>query len=114
MILDCARATPGAFGALRLWISCLGAALAAALAGCSTNTNVNNGTPVVTVSSAAAGDFSTYVVGISLLSLTRADGAVEYPAYGGTAEEWADLTRRTDLTELLNEVGIPTGNYNSR
>lgn len=113
MILDCARARPGAFGALRLWIFGLGAALAVALAGCSTNTNVNNGTPVVTVSSAAAGDFSTYVVGISLLSLTRTDGAVEYPAYGSTTEEWADLTRRTDLTELLNAVGLPTGTYTS-
>ena len=57
MIFDCARARAGAFGALRLWICGFVAALAAALAGCSTNTNVSNGTPVVTVSSQAAGDF---------------------------------------------------------
>jgi hypothetical protein len=112
MILDCARARPGAFGALRLWIFGLGAALAAALAGCSTNTNIKNGTPVVTVSSAAAGSFSTYVVGISLYSLTRSDGYIAYPA-GYTAEEFADLTKRVDLTELLNAVGIPTGTYTS-
>jgi hypothetical protein len=97
-------------GALRLWICGFGAALA--LAGCSTNQNVNNGTPVVTVSTQAAGDFSTYVIGISLYSMTRKDGYVAYPA-GYTAEEFADLTQRVDLTELLNAVGVPTGTYTS-
>jgi hypothetical protein len=112
MILDCARARTGAPGALCLWILALGAALAAALGGCSTNTNVTNGTPVVTVHADAARDFSTYVVGITLYSLTRSDGYVAYPA-GYTAEEFADLTQRVDLTELLNAVGIPAGTYKS-
>jgi hypothetical protein len=112
MIFDRARAKPGAFGALRLWIFGLGAALAAALAGCSTNTHVNNGTPVVTVNAQAAGDFSAYVVGVTLYSATRSDGYVAYPA-GYTYEEFADLTQRVDLTELLNAVGIPTGTYTS-
>ena len=112
MILDRARAKPGALGALRLWICGMGMALAAALAGCSTNTHVSNGTPVVTVTSQAAGDFSTYVVGISVYSLTRSDGYVSYPA-GYTTEEFADLTQRVDLTELLNAVGVPTGSYAS-
>jgi hypothetical protein len=112
MILDCARARTGALGALRLWIYGIGAALAAALAGCSTNTTVVNGTPVVTVHADAAGDFSTYVVGITVYSLTRTDGYISYPA-GYTAEEFADLTQRVDLTELLNAVGIPTGTYTS-
>ena len=111
MILDRARAKSGALGALRLWICGFGAALVA-LAGCSTNTNVKNGTPVVTLASQAAGDFSTYVVGVSLYSLTRSDGYVAYPA-GYTYEEFADLTQRVDLTELLNAVGVPTGTYNS-
>jgi hypothetical protein len=112
MILDRARAKPGASGALRLWICAFAAALAAALAGCSTNTNVTNGTPVVTVASQATGDFSTYVVGISLYSMTRSDGYVAYPA-GYTYEEFADLTQRVDLSELLNAVGVPTGTYTS-
>ena len=112
MILDRARAKPGAFGALRLWICGLVAALAAALAGCSTSTHVSNGTPVVTVTSQAAGDFSTYIVGITVYSLTRTDGYIAYPA-GYTAEEFADLTKQVDLTELLNAVGIPTGTYKS-
>jgi hypothetical protein len=112
MILDCARARTGALGALRLWILGLGVALAAALAGCSTNTNVNNGTPVVTVHADATGDFTTYVVGITLYSLKRTDGFIAYPA-GYTAEEFADLTQRVDLTELLNAVGIPSGTYTS-
>ena len=110
MSLDRARARTGALGAMRLWIGGFVAALAAALAGCSTNTNVSNGTPVVTVNAQAAQAFSTYVVGISLYSLTRSDGYVAYPA-GYTAEEFADLTQRVDLTELLNVVGIPTGTY---
>lgn len=112
MILDRARARTGASGALRLWICGFGAALAAALAGCSTNTKVYNGTPVVTVTAQAAQAFSTYVVGISLYSMTRSDGYVAYPA-GYTAEEFADLTQRVDLTELLNAVGIPSGTYKS-
>jgi hypothetical protein len=112
MILDRARAKSGALGAMRLWIFGFGAALVAALAGCSTNTKVYNGTPVVTVTSQAAGDFSAYVVGVTLYSLTRSDGYVAYPA-GYTAEEFADLTQRVDLTELLNAVGIPTGSYTS-
>jgi hypothetical protein len=112
MILDRARARPGAPGALRLWIYGFAAVLAAALAGCSTNTNVSNGTPVVTVTTQAATGFSSYVVGITLYSLTRTDGYVAYPA-GYTAEEFADLTQRVDLTELLNAVGIPTGTYTS-
>jgi hypothetical protein len=112
MTFDRARAIPGASGALRLWIYGIGAALVAALAGCSTNTNVTNGTPVVTVTSEAAGDFATYVVGITLYSATRSDGYVSYPA-GYTYEEFADLTQRVDLTELLNAVGIPTGTYKS-
>jgi hypothetical protein len=112
MIFDRARAKTGALGALRLWICGLGLALAAALAGCSTNTKVYNGTPVVTVSTEAAGDFSTYVVGITLYSATRSDGYVAYPA-GYTYEEFADLTQRVNLTELLNAVGIPSGTYTS-
>lgn len=112
MIFDRARAKTGASGALRLWIFGFAAALAAALAGCSTNQNVSNGTPVVTVTSQATGDFSTYVVGISLYSMTRSDGYIAYPA-GYTYEEFADLTQRVDLTELLAAVGVPTGTYNS-
>jgi hypothetical protein len=112
MIFDRARAKTGALGALRLWICGFGLALAAALAGCSTNTKVYNGTPVVTVSTEAAGDFSTYVVGITLYSATRSDGYVAYPA-GYTYEEFADLTQRVNLTELLNAVGIPSGTYTS-
>ncbi len=112
MILDRARARTGAFGAMRLWICGFVAALAAALAGCSTSTNVSNGTPVVTVTAQAAQAYSTYVIGISLYSLTRSDGYIAYPA-GYTAEEFADLTQRVDLTELLNAVGVPSGTYTS-
>lgn len=111
-IFDRARARTGALGALRLWICGFGAALAASLTGCSTSTNISNGTPVVTVTAQATGNFSAYVVGITLYSATRSDGYVAYPA-GYTYEEFADLTQRVDLTELLNAVGLPTGTYKS-
>ena len=52
------------------------------------------------------------MVGVSLYSMTRSDGYVAYPA-GYTYEEFADLTQRVDLTELLNAVGVPTGTYTS-
>lgn len=112
MTLDRARAKTGASGTLRLWICGFAAVLAATLAGCSTNTKVYNGTPVVTVASQATGDFSTYVVGISLYSMTRSDGYVAYPA-SYTYEEFADLTQRVDVSELLSAVGIPDGSYSS-
>jgi hypothetical protein len=44
--------------------------------------------------------------------MTRSDGYVAYPA-GYTYEEFADLTQRVDLSELLNAVGVPTGTYTS-
>ncbi len=108
MRFDRACAATGAWGALRTWICVLGAALAVTLAGCSANTNVSAGTPVATVSSDAAGDFSAYIVGIYSISLTRNDGLVSSLP---TFEEYVDLTKRVNLTELLSAGGVTTGTY---
>ncbi len=81
-----------------------------ALAGCSASTLVNNGTPVLTLSSDAAGDFSSYVVGLYTITLTRSDG---YVTYVQSSDQQVDLTRRTDLSELFSAIGAPTGSYTS-
>ncbi len=113
MRFDRACARTGAWAALRTWICILGALVAVTLGGCSASTIVSAGTPVMTVSSEAAGDFSSYIVGINVYSLTRNDGYVVYPSNEGAAEEYVDLTKRVDLTELLSALGITTGTYTS-
>lgn len=113
MTFDCARARTGAWGALRSGLCALGAGLIVGLAGCSARTNVQNGTPVTTVAAEAAGDFSSYVVGIEVTSLHRSDGLNAYPSNEGVTEEYVDLTKRVDLTELLSAIGIPKGTYKS-
>lgn len=113
MRFDRACAAAGARGALRTWICVLSAALAVTLGGCSANTRVTAGTPVTTVGSEATGDFSSYIVGIEVTSLTRNDGFVTTPSYEGAVEEYVDLTKRVNLTELLSAIGITTGTYTS-
>ncbi len=110
MRFDCARAIRGASGTLRTSICAVGAALAIALAGCSATTNVRNGTPVLTLGSEAAGEFSSYSVGLATVTLTRSDG---YVAYAHATDQQVDLTRRTNLSELFNATGVPTGTYKS-
>jgi hypothetical protein len=97
-------------GTLRTSICAVGAALAIALGGCSANTQVYNGTPVLTLTGEAAGDFSAYSVGLYTITLTRSDG---YVAYVQTSDEQVDLTRRTNLSELFNATGVPDGTYKS-
>lgn len=107
-----ARQRTGAFRALRASILAAGAGLAAVLAGCSANTRVSNGTPVITATAQAAGDFSAYVVSIYGITLKRKDGYVDYLPPGQYGfEELVDLTRRVDLTELMQASGVPTGTY---
>lgn len=114
MTFTCARERTGAFRALRAAILGIGATLAAALAGCSANSYVHNGTPVITTRADAAGDFSAYVVSIYGITLTRKDGYVDYLPPGQYGFEYlVDLTRRVDLTELLQAPGVPIGTYTS-
>jgi len=113
MTFDCARARTGAWAALRAGICALGVGLVVVLAGCSARTNVQNGTPATTVTGEAAGDFSSYVVGIYVSSLKRSDGLSVLPSNEGATEEYVDLTKRVDLTELLSAIGVPKGTYKS-
>lgn len=110
MRFDCARAVPGASGALRTSICAVAAALAIALGGCSATTRVYNGTPVMMLTAEAAGDFSAYSVGLYTITLTRSDG---YIVYAQATDQLVNLTRRTNLTELFSATGIPQGTYKS-
>ena len=75
--------------------------------GCGGNNDLQNGTPVVTVS-ATNSRFTNFIVNIDSLTLTRDDGNVFTEL--GTPER-ADLTKVTDINELLNAPAIPNGTY---
>lgn len=110
MRFDCARANPGAWATVRTALFALAGALAIGLAGCSANTRVYNGTPVLTLTADAAGAFSTYMIGIDTIELTQKNGYV-YPLSSNDYQ--VDLTRRVNLTELFGAPGIPIGTYTS-
>ncbi len=110
MNFDCARAISGASGTLRTSICAVGGALAILLGGCSATTHVYNGTPVLMLTSDAAGDFSAYSVGLYTITLTRSDG---YVAYTQSSDEQVDLTHRVNISEMFGATGVPQGTYKS-
>jgi uncharacterized protein DUF4382 len=95
-----------------LWTSCvltLGAS--ALLASCSTNTNIAYGTAVVTMSD-VSGDFTSYIVSIDSITLTRNDGVIVY-LLGQSTTEPIDLVKLGDRTELVDAPAVPVGTYTS-
>ena len=81
----------------------------ALLASCSGNTNISYGTAVVTLSDVSGG-FTSYIVNIDAITLTRSDGIVV--AVLGT-QETVDLVKVGDLTELVEAPAVPAGTYTS-
>jgi uncharacterized protein DUF4382 len=93
-----------------MWTSCaLALGVTALLAGCSSSTNVTYGTAVVSLSD-VSGDFSSYVVNIDSIVLTRSDGVLAEPL---ATPEAVDLVRLKDLTELVEAPAVPVGTYTS-
>jgi hypothetical protein len=95
-----------------LWTSCvltLGGSVL--LASCSTSTNISYGTAVVTMSD-VSGDFSSYIVAIDSIYLTRTDGVIVY-VLGQSTFEPVDLVKLHDLTELVDAPAVPVGTYTS-
>ena len=95
-----------------LWASCaLVVGGTALLASCSGYSNIKYGTAVVTMGNAGAvsGDFSSYIVQVTSLSLTRSDGVI-IPILG-TVSETVDLVKLHDLTELVQAPAVPVGTY---
>ena len=54
--------------------------------------------------------FSSFVVSIASITLTRDDGFA-FTILGATGEQRADLTKITDLTELIEAPAVPNGTY---
>ena len=81
----------------------------ALLASCSGNTNISYGTAVVTLSD-VSGDFTSYIVNIDAITLTRSDGIVVEPL---ATPETIDFVKVRDLTELVEAPAVPAGTYTS-
>jgi Domain of unknown function (DUF4382) len=93
-----------------LWTSCaLVSGAAALLAGCNTSNNIIYGTAAVTLNN-SPGDFTSYVVNIDSITLTRSDGIIIEPL---ATPETVDLTKVHDLTELVEAAAFPVGSYTS-
>jgi uncharacterized protein DUF4382 len=96
-----------------LWASCaLALAVPALLASCSGNENISYGTGVVTMSdlSGVFAGFSSYVVNIDSITLTRNDGLIIEPL---AQPETVDLVKLHDLGEFVEAPAIPVGTYTS-
>jgi hypothetical protein len=85
----------------------LAAALALGLASCGKGTNEDTGAVNIGVTD-AAGDFLSYTVDVTSLTLTKADGAVVETLPQKTRIDFAQLV---DLTEFVTGATIPAGNY---
>jgi hypothetical protein len=81
----------------------------ALLVGSCGNNQIDNGTPVITAT-ATNTVFSSFVVSIASVTLTRNDGYT-FTILGATGEQRADLTKITDLTELVEAPAVPSGTY---
>jgi len=77
------------------------------LVGSCGNTTFYNGTPVV-VMTGTNSHFTSFIVSIDSITLTRDDGNV---FNGLSLAEQVDLSRVVDLSQLLEAPAIPTGNY---
>ncbi|MHB8729475.1 MAG: DUF4382 domain-containing protein [Sulfuricaulis sp.] len=75
--------------------------------GGSSSTGNDTGTALIGLTD-ADGDFITYTVDVTALTLTRADGAVVNALPVTTR---VDFAQYTDLTEFLNAATVPSGNY---
>jgi len=90
------------------WLACTLAAVAITGA-CSSSKPPAPGTPVLTMSTTNA-RFAAYIVNIGPITLSGPNGA--YATLQGPVEP-VDLTRLTDIGELVEAPAIPTGTFTS-
>src|SRR5215469_2746622 len=103
MPVVCPRPRLGAAFVLRALLT---AAISLLVGSCG-NTTYSNGTPVMLVT-ATNSHFTSFVVYIAGITLTRDDGN----SFNALAlEERADLSKNVNLTEMLGAPAIPTGTY---
>jgi len=82
---------------------------AALLAGCKPHSNIIYGTGVVTINDTPA-DFTSYIVSIDNITLTRSDGIIIEPL---ATPQQVDLTKLHDLGEVVGASDFPVGTYTS-
>jgi hypothetical protein len=87
----------------------LACALTVLVAGCHTNTRFTPGTPVLTLQD-TSGDFASYQIAISSITLTRTDGTIVTVL---ATPEVVDLVKLTDFAELLGAPAVASGTYSS-
>ena len=85
---------------------------AAMLASCGGSSSSPAGTPVVTLSD-TSGEFASYQLTISSITLTDTNGSVLSLAPFTATTELVDLAALTDLSELLSAPAFPSGTYKS-
>jgi len=85
----------------------LAAALALGVSSCGTSSDGDAGTVNIGLTD-AAGDFLTYAVDVTSLTLTKANGTVVQTLPQKTRIDFAQLV---DLTEFVTGATIPVGNY---
>ncbi|HWS66282.1 MAG TPA: hypothetical protein VN325_26265 [Steroidobacteraceae bacterium] len=107
---DEARTECGSFRSARLGVSALLCAVALFAAGCHNN-NQTSGAGVAWITlTDQPGDFSSYIVNVDSITLTRSDGTPVGPLLG---PETVDFTKLSDLSELWGSATIPIGTYTS-
>ncbi len=98
------------FWSARLGVSALLCAAAIFAAGCHNN-NQNSGAGIAWLTlTDQPGDFASYIVNVSQITLTGSDGSVAGPLLG---PETVDLTKLSDLSELWGSAPIRVGTYTS-
>jgi len=108
MTVECSRARGGATRVLHATVWALVAAIGLFSGGCG-NSTITYGTPVITVS-ATRGSFTSYLVYITDVTLTRTDGVVVEPF---AIQQQVDFTKLTNLTEIYGAPAVPEGTYTS-
>jgi Domain of unknown function (DUF4382) len=91
------------------WSCALALGLVALLGGCSTSNDIIYGTPVISMGD-VSGDFTSYIIAIDEITFTRNDGLVVEPL---STPETVDLTKLTNLSELVEAPAFPYGTYTS-
>ena len=108
-----ARKRPGAGTALRTASHGFVAVLALLVNSCGGTSNGSYGTPVVTLTD-SNGDFTSYSVTVTGITLTRTDGyAPLLPPFVNGYSERVDFTRLSDVAELLEAPALASGTYTS-
>ncbi|HEV8019018.1 MAG TPA: hypothetical protein VGP32_10710 [Steroidobacteraceae bacterium] len=83
----------------------------ALLGGCGSSTSFTPGTPVVTMGNASSvSDFAAYIVVVSGITLTEANGTIATPL---VTPESIDLVKLSTQSELVEAPAVPAGTYTS-